>query len=261
MKQSATSTKPETEDDATERAVTRPCRDCGAATPWHQISVGDLDISQLLPCRCHTCADIHAQHIAAAEKESRITAGIESLRNVIEPRMRDTDITHPDFNSRAWAQIKLHNVGSSQNLLIVGQAGLCKSRFCALLLKRAALRGLSIAWLACDTLEDIGNEASKWKTRAEAQARIDKLKRADRLVIDDLGKHPMNEITESMLFRVLDHRYRHLLPTYVSANTHPSVLLGEDYFSRDRGAPIVGRILEGAAVYKLTHKPETLFDS
>ena len=232
-------------------AESRACDSCGNATPWERVSVMGVDITKTIPCLCASCL-VTAKHKAKEdERLARIEACRAQCAAVLHPRLRDTDTKHPLFNHRAWEKIKHFEVSSGQNLLLVGGSGLCKSRMLALFCKRIALRGSTIAWTDTDAIDGLAIHKGHWKTRDAALQRIDELKWAQCLVIDDLGKETMNNAAEAVLFHILNHRYERKMPTWVSANTHPSELLAEGHFSRDRGAAIVGRILEGAKVYNL----------
>ncbi len=80
--------------------------------------------------------------------------------------------------------------------------------------------------------------------RGRARHWLSAWKNSPALVFDDFGKGTFSGAVERHLFDLIDHRHTHMLPTIISANTHPQDLLLADAFSGDRGAPIVGRILE-----------------
>ncbi len=56
--------------------------------------------------------------------------------------------------------------------------------------------------------------------------RFEAVMRAPVLVLDDLGAEKRTEWTDEALFKLLDWRYRHRLPTAIASNFHPDELEG-----------------------------------
>jgi DNA replication protein DnaC len=232
----------------------KACDDCGNAAPYEPISFGGHDLAATLPHLCDTCALARTRAHEAEERQKRISACQAALAACIGERLRQTDIEHPDFNRSAWNSISAAvDVTAHRNLVFVGPSGLCKSRMMYLLCKRATWKGYSIQWVTTDQLTILAEDLAKYATRAEARDKFQKLKHAGRLVIDDIGKTKWDQKTEEAVWTILSHRYDHNKPTWASCNTHPDQLKLEGWFSRDRGAAIVGRILEDAQVFTLTH--------
>lgn len=241
-----------------------PCSDCGAAVPYEPIMYGDVDMAALLAHLCDTCANARAEAYKAMQRQKRIKACQAALAACTGERLQETSVDHPDFNRGAWfgdpqkntpGINNLVDVTSSRSLVLVGPSGLCKSRMMYLLCKRAVWKGYTIEWITTDGLTILAEKLAKFSTREEAREKFEKLKRADRLVIDDIGKTKWTTQTEEGVWIVLAYRYDHNKPTWASCNTHPDHLKLEGWFSRDRGAAIVGRILEDAQVFTLTHHP------
>lgn len=229
----------------------KPCATCGNAVPYEPIDFDGVDLTAAFPVKCDVCTLEEQKEHRAKQRQQRIEHCQQQLLCIGE-RLRQTDVNHPKFNRDAWAVLKTEvEVTSPRNILLVGPAGTCKSRFFYLLLKSATWRGLSIGWTTTDDLSTIAEDHAKFNTRNEAREKIQKLKYIDRLVIDDLGKSALHKDTEEMLWKILSFRYDHNKPIWVSANTHPEELLLHKHFTADRGAPIVGRILEDAQQYTL----------
>ena len=223
--------------------------------PYEAIIFEGIDLSAQFKIMCDPCELADRKQQKLVERNERIARAKAILAQVIPPRMRDTDITHPDFNPDNWKLVS--NAFEStphRNILLVGPAGLCKSRMLALLCKRVAIRGHRIAWVTAHEFALLADRYKNFKTRSDAQQELSALKYSPYLVMDDLGKQAWTNAIEEIFFAMIDHRYSHNLPTWFSCNTHPQNMLMEGQFSRDRGAAIVGRILEGAHEFTLSHE-------
>ena len=84
--------------------------------------------------------------------------------------------------------------------------------------------------------------------REEAAAYFKHCKRTPILVLDDFGKNTWTPMVEKYLFSLIDHRKTHDLPILWSANTPPKLILKTGELSLDRGAPLIGRILEASNI-------------
>jgi DNA replication protein DnaC len=232
----------------------RPCDDCGVPVEWEPIMFDGFDIASGLPCLCDRCALERTRVTERKQRDARITDCQAKLAACIGERLRQTDIDHPEFNRAAWNVIKAAvNILNNRNIVLVGPSGLCKSRMMYLLCKQATWKSLSIAWVTTDELSVLADQLSHFATRNDARAKINSLQYAGRLVIDDIGKTQWTKQTEEVVWIILSSRYDHNRPTWASCNTHPTQLQLEGFFTRDRGAAIVGRILEEAQVFELKH--------
>lgn len=234
----------------------KPCQECQTPYPYEPIELDGIDIMQSFAHYCDACALVHERKREEAKRTDRIAAAQAMLAEAIPPRLRETDIKHEKFNLPAWELIKNNtNPYDTRNILIVGKAGICKSRILALLCKRAALRGQQIAWITAHEFSLLADRYKNYKTRFEAGDQINRLKYIDRLVFDDLGKQEWTNAIEEVFFYLIDHRHSHNKPTWFSCNTHPRHMLLDGKLSRDRGAAIIGRIVDDALEFDL--QPQT----
>jgi DNA replication protein DnaC len=255
----------DTDDHASTSA--KACDVCGAAAPYEPLMIGERDFGANFPHVCAACqakqereAEVLRQDAILEERERRIAA-------VIPPRIRKTDIAHPDFNARAWKVVERWSPHSGRWLVMVGEGGLSKTRMMGLHAARLIRQGLDVAWTT-----SIGIQAAAAREhdtdpaeRSRARAALAHWKACDILAIDDLGKEASDGKeafavkAERHLFEIIDHRYAHELPVMLSMNSHPADMLAAGLFSKDRGAPLVGRILEAAGeVLHLTTQPRQL---
>jgi DNA replication protein DnaC len=231
------------------------CHRCGAAVPWEPTQFADLGLSFLddMPIHCDPCELAIAREKQHAARQERVEKCKAQLAACIGERIRATDITHPEFNASKWATIGKTDITAHNNILLVGPAGTCKSRMLYLLCKTATWKGYSIDWIRTTDITILSEQMKDYASRSHARERLQRLKFVDRLVLDDLGKTKWTPKEEEIAWEILDYRYEHNRPVWISANTHPEHLLMESYFTRDRGAPLVGRMLESAIVYNLSH--------
>jgi DNA replication protein DnaC len=245
----------------------KACDLCGAAAPYEPLEIAGRDFGANFPHVCTACqakqereAEARRQAAIREERERRIEA-------LIPPRIRRTDIAHQEFNANAWKVIERWTPHSGRWLVMVGEGGLCKTRMMGLHAARLIRQGFDVAWTT-----SIGLQAAAIREhdpdpaeRARARASLAHWKACDVLALDDLGKEAGDGKeafavkAERHLFEILDHRYAHELPVMLSCNTHPAEMLVAGLFSKDRGAPLVGRILEAAGeVYLLSAEPRQL---
>jgi hypothetical protein len=176
----------------------------------------------------------------------------EARLEIIPPEMARTRINHPGFNAGLWVRVEGWQPSDVKWLGLVGGAGESKTRCLALLAKRLILSGIHLHWTtAVDFQEhaEATNRGDKDDAK-EANRYLARCKHCGILVLDDLGKNTWNPTVERHLFSVLDHRKTHDLPVLWSANTSPLEILATGNLSRDRGAPLIGRLLEASRLEK-----------
>lgn len=203
--------------------------------------------------QCDDCATLAAadeRRRKEALEVKREQSERESRLDIIPPEMLRTRIDHPQFNPGLWVQIENWQPSGLKWLGIVGGAGECKTRCLALLAKRLILAGHRLTWTTAvefqdrvdDTLRGDRSEAK------EANRYFSRCKSAGILVMDDFGKNTWNPTIERHLFGVIDHRKTHDLPVLWTSNTSPLEILAMGGLSKDRGAPLIGRMLEASTI-------------
>jgi len=236
-------------------STTKPCADCGAQTPYEAIVIDGVDFMGKLPHVCEACNKARQAANVDLENAAKIERAKRRYESAVPPKLRETDISRADYNLNAHKAVHYaYAMDGSKNILLYGAAGLCKSRVLARLCARAAYDGHGVSWITAHDFALLADRYRNFKTRADAHDEIDRLKRVDRLVFDDLGKHEWTPKIEEVFFTVVDHRYSHNMPTWFSANTHPADMLLTGQLTKDRGASIVGRIIEDAHIFQF--KPE-----
>lgn len=146
----------------------------------------------------------------------------------IPARYLGAKVEHPAVT--AWVSKAVGGAGDS--LLLAGSVGVGKTHtgyaaLAAVVLGRAA-RGESCQPAAI-THADLCDAV-----RPEGEG-IDRVKNAALLMLDDLGAANVTAWNADAVYRVIDHRWTHMLPTIITSNFAPgtlSTMLGERLTSR-----------------------------
>jgi DNA replication protein DnaC len=219
-----------------------------------------LDLRTLFPSLyrplCGSCyesdrlaAEARAQEqLHLADKRHRL-AVLDRLRI---DELLATDLGDRRFNAALWVAVAGWTHTTGRWLLITGEAGRCKSRVVALIVKRLILdHGLRVSWCRATafqrTCEELWIKDKDLQKAAYAQLREWEMSQV--LVLDDLGKNTWTDLLETKLFDLLDARKTALRPTIITANTPLPELM--PLMSKERRAPIIGRILEASAGWQI----------
>jgi len=110
-------------------------------------------------------------------------------------------------------------------LVIWGERGSGKSHLCAAIDNHLMHMGVPSLFITMPDLLASLREAIELQTNTETEgytARMRVFKKAPVLILDDLGAETSSPWTESVLFELLDHRYRNRLATMISTNINPN---------------------------------------
>lgn len=226
---------------------------CGSPADPAQIELA-ATFPRLIPQpRCGACQDTLAhQENTAADKRNALREEErrhDRYHRTIPPALRDTHLAHPTFNKSLYIRTADWQPGRRW-LGIVGEPGASKTRILSLIAKRLILEGKYVTWInlpSFQTLTEILRCGSD-RERQDTLRTLAKMKTADLIVLDDIGKNTWNPSIERHLFEIIDHRATHYLPILWSANTHPVKLLNSGDLSTDRAAPLIGRIIENSRI-------------
>lgn len=201
---------------------------------------------------CIDCGE--KRNEAAQAKADQIKRDIEAerretrWRTTVGANYRNTDTAHPEFNRDLLAKVADWKPGPRW-LGLVGDPGASKTRVAALIAKRCIFDlGSIVTWTTLPNIQTM-TDFIRLGTELEKQDALHFLRhcrKADLLVMDDFGKNTWNDSVERAVFEIVDHRAANFLPVIWTANTHPMELLPR--LSKDRGNPILGRIIENSRV-------------
>lgn len=109
-------------------------------------------------------------------------------------------------------------------LVIWGERGSGKSHLCAAVDNHLAQAGIPSLFITMPDLLASLREAIELQSNTEQESftgRMNIFKTATVLIIDDLGAEPSSPWSDSVLFEILDYRYRNRLATMIATNVNP----------------------------------------
>lgn len=211
------------------------------------------------------CAPCTADAIEANVSKAR-QATTDEVRRQTPPRYQATDTKHQDFNLRLWEKIQSWSPTTDDSrpwLGLTGSTGKSKTRCAFLLLPEIALAMVrplttpdhippipSIAVVTGYEFAELVHDQFADDSKAAAKKQLSRLRKADVLLIDDLGKQRNTPAVAKELFALLDHRHAANLATLWTANATPeSIVAGMD---ADLAAPLAGRIRECSHIINIS---------
>jgi DNA replication protein DnaC len=120
------------------------------------------------------------------------------------------------------AQRQVPNILRGPSLLLLGAVGTGKTYQAFGAIRALALSGAYCSWLATTCADMYGRLRpgngvdGEREFRAFADARL--------LLLDDLGAAKTSEWTEEVIYRLINHRYEHEMPTLITSNEGPDRL-------------------------------------
>jgi len=109
-------------------------------------------------------------------------------------------------------------------LVLWGERGSGKSHLCAAVDNHLTRAGVPCLFITVPDLLAALRQAIELQSNTEQESftgRMNVFKTATVLILDDLGAEQASPWTESVLFEILDYRYRNRLATMIATNVHP----------------------------------------
>lgn len=139
-----------------------------------------------------------------------------------------------DAYLKCLAYAEHYNDDERNCLLIVGNFGSGKTHLAASISNKLMDDGTPVLF---DTFSGHLNKL-KAEFNGGKSVYLDKMKKVDMLVLDDVGKEKQSEWSKSIMFDVINHRYEHLLPMVITTNLRNKEL--EEYL----GGAVWSRLCE-----------------
>ncbi len=156
------------------------------------------------------------------EAEGRDAATIANRRRRAGfPAGKTFDSWRPDASTVPAATQQalrtLEWIRRAENLAVVGPSGTGKSHLLEALGQAAIDDGLTVAWF---TVETLGHIVARHRADDTVARAVNRVLRADLVVIDDIGLLPVPADAAEALFRVIDAAYERR-SVAISSNIHP----------------------------------------
>jgi len=232
-------------------SINRPCDDCGQLVASETIVVFGHDLTAGLPVCCETCFDAREKREIEQQKKREAAKRESEWERIVAKHYRATDVENPDFNSALWRALAHWSIDDGW-LGIIGPAGHCKTRTLALLIRRHIFAGRPAEWTTASRFQWAAQREFDDHEGPEARRWLHRWKSTGLLIFDDLGKQRWTDTVESHFFDLVDTRLAHERPIWWTANTHPEDMIAAKQLTKDRGAPIVGRLLEASRIVDLS---------
>lgn len=219
----------------------KTCHACGNECDTSPIIIFGRPLKTGMPVLCEECQE--KEELAQSHQERERDAKREWER-VVPVRYRETSLDHQDFNRLAWLEIKKWSSKAGKNLGLVGDTGRCKTRMIALHVRRMIWQGRRVEWCNATGFQWAAQRQFRDDEGADARRWLRAWRKAPVLVIDDLGKQKWTDTVEAEFYDLLEHRTSRNRLILWTANTHPEQMLTMRQLSKDRGGPIVGRLMD-----------------
>lgn len=151
-------------------------------------------------------------------------AALAAAAERIPPRYRDALANEPQV--AAWVQRigrdarpgpgNTTGIAQGGSLLIAGPTGTGKTHQAYGAIRSLLTAGVRLRWHAT-TAADL-YAAQRPRPGHDAERDLQALMRSSLLLVDDLGAAKTSEWTEELTYRLVNHRYEHLLPTVFTTN-------------------------------------------
>ncbi|WP_326729736.1 ATP-binding protein [Streptomyces phaeochromogenes] len=135
--------------------------------------------------------------------------------------LRFRDATH-DERAAAWAREVASDPHTARSVLVLGPTGTGKTHWAYGALRAVGHAGAWMPWKAV-TEADL---YARLRPRPghDSEARFEEIARTQLLFLDDLGAAKPSEWAEEVIYRLVNYRYDHCLPSLFASNLTPKSL-------------------------------------
>jgi DNA replication protein DnaC len=171
-----------------------------------------------------TARGINPRDEAAAPEPEPVTA-VQLADARIPPRYQGALADHPRVT--AWAEEitrtgrpgpgGVPGIATGPSLLIAGPTGTGKTHQAYGAIRVLLTAGVRLRWEAT-TAADLYAAQRPQQGHTDPEQQLQRLARTPLLLLDDLGAAKQSPWTEELTYRLVNHRYNHLLPTLVTTN-------------------------------------------
>jgi len=237
--------------------VTSICIQCSQEFEYESFDSPIMDhaFKMLATGLCDTCelAAIKKQELEAnREREREKVRRIQERKVYIIPsRFLLTRESHPDFNVELnRVVLEWKPTDDKPWFGVIGPTGTCKSRCLSKLLERFIDEGKRCEFVAAADFGDLAIQQYLDQHKTASISKLRSLKRADVLLLDDLGKMKPTPAKEDELFKLLDTRMAMNRPLLWNANLSLQEFTAG--YSKEHRDPIVGRLLDASVIIEVS---------
>lgn len=218
------------------------CEVCGKPL---QMELKILGMTKVVGCMC-ACeeekrnreeqARRREEFESECRKNKKYSLMDEKARSAVFEKLTVTEenrkyITAAENYCRQWESNKRENNG----LLFYGQAGRGKTTIACCIANRLLDKGISVkAMSVIDMLQRVKDSFRSYGTDGETELKSE-IKRADLLILDDLGAEHKTDWSTSLVYEIIDARYRSCKPTIITTNLTMTKL--REHLTDDNGVP------------------------
>lgn len=190
----------------------------------------------------------------------------ERILKITPTRFKETDSKHDDFNVKLWQHVQPWKPTKIIPWLgLIGATGLSKTRCAYLLLTELAVNrikhpkelreNIQLPQIevinACQFMDLVTAIYSEDRHKKHnANDVLNRIRHANVLLIDDLGKQRNTPAVSSELFTLLNYRHEENLTTVWTANINPEEIVSG--MTSDFAAPLAGRLRECSHIINVT---------
>ena len=213
------------------------CKRCETRFDYTPVMWGNRET--FVPKWCEACAEV-----LVAEEEARLRrmeqeARRKAFMRKVPPLYRETDIARL---LPVLAQLATEWKYSPMGIGLIGVSGTGKTRTAVLIAARMSDEGRSVFYVSAT--DYAAAAAGQWSDDARERScnseTLRQARRAQVLVLDDLGKNKMTDRAEATLYELLEERTSHMLPTIWTSNARAKEL--HAMFSPDRADAMLRRL-------------------
>ena len=183
----------------------------------YDVPAGHPNFSKLMPCRC-----TQARIANSRMREMRVVSNLGAMDRMTFDTFMAGGIALSEalsFNLREAYERGYRFAQQPEGwLVLLGGYGCGKTHLAAAIANYRILQGQPALFVVVADLLDHLRATYAPTSATSFDERIESIREAPLLILDDLGAHNSTAWAQEKLFQILNHRYNHRLPTVITSN-------------------------------------------